>query len=65
MKKNKENWSIQISVPTANSLKEYCDENGLKMNWFVEKAIHLCISSSLIITCVRATVLTSGSYGRK
>lgn len=64
MKNKSNNWSIQISIPTASALKEYCDDNGFKMNWFVETAINLCISSSLIMSCVRASALHSGSYGK-
>jgi len=65
MKKKQSNkWSIQISEPTAISLKEYCKDNGFKMNWFVETAIHLCISSSAIISCVKSSFVPSGSYGK-
>jgi len=64
MKKKSDKWSVQISVPTAGALKTYCDNNGFKMNWFVEQAIHLCISGSLILSCVRASVLSSGSFGK-
>ena len=63
-KKTDKQWSIQISVPVAQELKKYCDDNGFKMNWFVETAIHLCITGSLIISCVRASALNSGSYGK-
>lgn len=52
------NWSIQLSLPTANYLKEYCKSRGFKMNWFVEKSLHLCMSGSLIKTVI------SGSYGK-
>ena len=63
-KKKTENWSIQISTNTAEKLKRYCNDNGFKMNWFVETAIHLCITGSLIISCIRAKALPSGSYGQ-
>ncbi len=64
MRKKVNNWSIQISSDTAEELKRYCHDNGFKMNWFVENAIHLCITGSLIISCVRASALTSSSYGK-
>jgi hypothetical protein len=56
------NWSVQLSIPLATYLKEYCKDNGFKMKWFVENAIHLCITGSLIVSCVRAGALNSGSY---
>lgn len=64
MKKNTDKWSIQISEKTASSLKYYCNSQGLKMNWFVEQAIHLCISSSLIFTGVKSSVFNSGSWNK-
>lgn len=42
-----EKTSIQISVSIRNILREFCDENGLKMNRFVEKAILSSISGSI------------------
>ena len=59
-KKISDKWSIQISGKTANALKEYCNDNGLKMNWFIETAVHLCISGSFIVTHINI----SGSYGK-
>lgn len=64
MKEKTNKWSIQISGKTASALKSYCDDNGLKMNWFVDTAIHLCISGSLIETYIRKSILISGSYGK-
>ena len=65
MKKKSKNWSLQMSPDTATELKNYCKEGGFKMNWFVETAIHLCITGSLIISCVRASALSSsGSCGK-
>lgn len=64
MKEKSNKWSIQISGETASLLKKYCETNGFKMNWFVNTAIHLCISSSAIISCVKTSFIQSGSYGR-
>ena len=42
----KEKTSIQISTPVRDLLKDFCEENGYKMNRFVEKAILQSISGS-------------------
>ena len=45
-----EKTSIQVSVTIRNLLKEFCDENGFKMNRFVEKAILQAITGSYRLT---------------
>jgi len=42
--------SIQVSVSIRDLLREFCDENGFKMNRFVEKAILQAISGSYRIS---------------
>lgn len=46
MDDNYEKTSIQVSVTIRDLLKEFCDENGFKMNRFVEKSILDSISGS-------------------
>lgn len=43
---NSERTSIQISTQIRDVLKCFCEENGYKMNRFVEKAILQTISGS-------------------
>ena len=38
--------SIQISVVIRDLVKEFCDENGFKMNRFTEKALIDAVSGS-------------------
>lgn len=45
-----EKTSIQVSVSIRDLLREFCDENGFKMNRFVEKAILQAISGSYRIS---------------
>lgn len=45
-----EKTSIQVSVSVRDLLREFCDENGFKMNRFVEKAILQAISGSYRIS---------------
>ena len=40
------NTSIQVSVNIRDLLKDFCEENGFKMNRFVERAILQAISGS-------------------
>jgi hypothetical protein len=40
-------WSIQISKKFKIILKSFCDDNGYKMNRFVENAILTKISGSI------------------
>jgi hypothetical protein len=47
---DEERTSIQVSVSIRNLLKEFCDENGFKMNRFVEKAILQAITGSYKIS---------------
>lgn len=45
-----EKTSIQVSVSIRDLLREFCDENGFKMNRFVEKSILQAISGSYRIS---------------
>jgi hypothetical protein len=45
-----EKTSIQVSVSIRDLLREFCDENGFKMNRFVEKAILQAITGSYRIS---------------
>lgn len=44
---NNDKWSIQISKKIKNVLKVFCNDNGYKMNKFVENAILTKISGSI------------------
>lgn len=48
--------TMYIPYDLGLQLKTYCENNGIKMNWFAAKSIQFCMSSSIIISCV------TGSY---
>jgi hypothetical protein len=46
MTDNSDKTSIQVSTTIRDLLKEFCEDNGYKMNRFAEKAILDAISGS-------------------
>lgn len=46
----KDNTSIQVSIRIRDLLRDFCDENGYKMNRFVERAILQAITGSYPIS---------------
>ena len=50
MVQEKDNTSIQVSVRIRDLLRDFCDENGYKMNRFVERAILQAITGSYPIS---------------
>jgi len=43
---SKDKTSIQVSTVVRDLVKEFCEDNGYKMNKFVEKAILQAVSGS-------------------
>ena len=39
MKQNDERKTVSVTRDVYKSLKEYCDKNGLKIRWLLEKII--------------------------
>lgn len=39
MKQNDDRKTVSITKNVYKSLKEYCDKNGLKIRWLLEKII--------------------------
>jgi len=59
MMDNSEKTSIQVSTTIRDLLKEFCEDNGYKMNRFAEKAILDAISGSYRVKSYETDKTTS------